>query len=279
MSLVVFKELPQGSQEWLDARLGLVTASTVGALLEVRPPSALAYSCPTCSSAPNEDCTSIAKGGEGKTVKNPHGPRAALAAANPDRLPDVIAPADNDTSRALTAQLVTERLLGWSDPTFTSADMERGHQVEPIARDYYAEHVKVPVDEVGFMVRTLPSGSRVGFSPDGLIGDDGGCIEVKAPRAKKHLLTVLSGEVPAQHLPQIHCGLFVSGREHMDFVSYYGGLKPFIKRVYRDANWDAAITAAVDNFERNADQMVAHYEAATADLAPTERVVDPMEIF
>lgn len=277
MSLIVHDQMEQGSDAWLDARLGLVTASTIGALLTINPPSALDYDCPTCHSAPAEDCTSMAKGGEGKTVKTVHGPRATIAAENPDRLPDRITVADNDTSHSFTAQLVSERLCGWSDPIYVNRDMERGNQVEPIARDYYAEHTKANVEEVGFLVRTLPSGSRVGWSPDGLIDGLAG-IEIKGPSARNHLMTILSGEVPKKHLSQIHCGLFVSDREWVDFCSFYGGLKPFIKRVYRDANWDAAITAAVDNFERTADQMVAHYEAATADLAPTERLLADMEM-
>ena len=60
------------------------------------------------------------------------------------------------------------------------------------------------------MVRTEP-GWKLGYSPDGLVGDDG-LIEVKSRRAKKQLQTILSGQVPAENMPQLQAGLLVSGR-------------------------------------------------------------------
>lgn len=277
MTLTEYPELEQGSPEWLAARLGIVTASVVGQLITRKPPSALDYACPQCSADPGEQCWSVAKK-QPTPIKVPHQPRSTKAAENPDRLPERLVVADNDTSHNLTATLVAERITGWSDPTWVSADMQRGHDVEPIARDWYSEHFARDVSELGFMVKTFDSGARLGWSPDGLITSGGG-IEVKAPRAKKHLLTILSGEVPPEHMAQCQAGLLVSGREWMDFCSYYGGMKPFIKRVHVDATWFAAITAAVENFEIEAAEMRAKYETATAGMPSTERLLIDMEIF
>lgn len=179
--------------------------------------------------------------------------------------------ADNDYSRALTAQLVAERITGWTEPTFMNDDMYRGIEDEPRARDKYSEHY-APATEVGFMVRD-DWGFRIGYSPDGLVGSDG-LIEVKSRRMKKHLTTILSDTVPPENMAQLQCGLLVSGREWIDYVSYSGGMPMYVKRVYPDAKWFAAIEEAVTTFEANAARMVADYETATKGLALTERVLE-----
>ena len=226
MTLTEYPDLVQGSDEWLEARRGLVTASVVGKLITAR------------------------------TVK----------------------PASNDDSRALTALLVAERITGHVDPVYVNDDMMRGHEVEPIARARYAEHYGVEVRESGFLVLDHGGlGWRLGYSPDGLVGDDG-LIEVKAPRAKTHLRTILSGEVPAFHMPQIQAGLLVSGRDWCDFISYCGGMPMFTKRVSIDPRWFNAIEEAVEQFEQTAADMVAEYERATEGLPKTERLDYDAEI-
>lgn len=232
MTLHIYEELEQGTPEWLEARLGLVTASVMGKLVTA------------------------------KTLK----------------------PANNDESRGLTAQLVAERITGWSDPSYFNQDMQRGHDIEPIARDWYSQRGGVQVDEIGFMVREIDldftrdvGQIRIGYSPDGLIGDDG-LLEVKAPRAKTHLLTHLAGDVPAYHMAQLQTGLLVSGRAWVDFVSYYAGLSPFVKRVHRDDRWADAITEAVERFELTADAMQSDFASATADIPTTERLLIDMEM-
>lgn len=180
--------------------------------------------------------------------------------------------ASNDTSRAATAQLVAERISGWTDPTHMNDDMWRGVLHEPIARERYAEHNGVTVETVGFLIRD-DWGFQIGASPDGLVGDDGG-LEIKCPRAKAHIATILADEVPAHHVAQIQTSLLVSGREWWDLVSFCAGLPMWTKRVYPDPDWHAAIVAAVAQFETTAAEMVAAYRAATDGLPPTERIID-----
>lgn len=183
-------------------------------------------------------------------------------------------PASNDTSRRLTLALVAERITGETEHVFMNDDMLRGHLEEPIARDMYAEHFAQGeiVSETGFMVRD-DWGFRLGYSPDGLVGDDG-LIEVKAPRAKGHIATILSGAVPDRHMAQIQAGLLVSGREWLDFISYYGGLPPFVKRVHADPKWHDSIVDAVAAFEQNAVEMTDRYLAATDGMPATERRIE-----
>ena len=178
-------------------------------------------------------------------------------------------PAANETSRGLTALLVAERITCHTDPTYLSDDMIRGIEDEPRAREKYTEH-HAPVRETGFMVRD-DWGYQIGYSPDGLVGDDG-LIEIKSRRQKVHLATILADEVPAENLAQLQCGLLVSGRDWIDYVSYCGGMPLYVKRVYPDPRWVEAIVAAVEQFEKTAEQMASDYLELVDGLPTTERI-------
>ena len=180
--------------------------------------------------------------------------------------------ANNDTSRTTTAQLVAERITGWTDPVYVSDDMLRGHDDEPRAVAAYEAHTGSSVETVGFMVRD-DWGFQIGYSPDGLVGDDG-LIEVKSRRAKKQLQTILEDDVPAENMAQLQCGLLVSGRAWIDYVSFCGGMPLYVKRVLPDPKWFEAVEQAVEDFETSAALMVADYRAAIAGLPTTERVTE-----
>lgn len=219
MTLTIHPELVQGSDEWLEQRCGMVTASVVGKLIT----------------------------------------------------PKTVQPADNPESRGLTNQLVAERITGWVDPMYVSDDMLRGIDDEPRARAKYAEHY-APVKQVGFMTEDW-WGFEIGYSPDGLVGDDG-LIEIKSRRAKAQLATILADEVPVECMAQLQCGLLVSGRQWIDYVSYSGGMPLYLKRVLPDQKWFDAIIAAVTGFERKATEMVERYRQLTTNLHPTERTTE-----
>ena len=217
MTLHIYEDLEQGTDEWLAARCGIATASVVGQLITP------------------------------KTVK----------------------PAANDTSRALVMTLVAERITGYVEPIQPNRDMERGTLSEPFARDIYAEHYE-PVTELGFMVRDFGT-YRIGYSPDGLVGDDG-LIEIKSPRQKKHLSTILDNAVPLEYMAQCQAGLLVSGRKWLDFISYNGGMPLWKTRVLPDERWQNAILEAVSGLEDAAAKMIETYHHATAGLPATERI-------
>jgi hypothetical protein len=186
--------------------------------------------------------------------------------------PKTLKIAANDKSRGIVAQLVAERITGYTDPTYVGDDMLRGIDDELRAREKYAEVYQRPVREVGFLLRKEDTW-QLGYSPDGLIGDDG-LIEVKSRRAKLHLSTILAGEVPAEYMAQCQAGLLVSGREWLDFISYSGGMPMWHKRVRPDPAWQDAIVAAVEQFEETAVEMVAEYAVLTDGLPATERTTE-----
>ena len=268
MALQIFPELDQGTEEWHDQRRGLVTASVVGKLLTVGSPGALEYACPDCDAPALSPCISRSRKVP-TPIKTLHDARISFAAEASKDAPPVIELASNDTSRALTQTLIAERITGWTEGTPMSSDMWRGVEHEPYARDIYSAHFH-QAEEVGFMLRE-EEGWTLGYSPDGLVGTDG-LIEIKCPRAKTHLNTILTDEVPGYYMPQLQAGLLVSGRDWIDFVSFVAGMPLFRKRVEPDPDWFAAITAACIAFEVTAARTVADYRKRVADMPKTERL-------
>ena len=183
--------------------------------------------------------------------------------------------ADNESSRGVVLTLAAERITGYVDPTYCGSSMERGHEDEPYARDTYSEHV-APGDQAGFMVRDFGD-DQIGYSPDGLVSVDGQ-IEVKSRLQKIHLRAILEDRVPAENMAQLQCGLLVSGRDWCDYVSFCGGMPLYVKRVYPDPIWHAAILAAVETFEANVADILARYHEVVAGLPATERVNRDAEI-
>ena len=179
-------------------------------------------------------------------------------------------PANNDTSRALLYQLLAERILGESDSDgFYGADMQRGHLLEPYARNLYAEH-RAPVTECGFVSLTTSRGI-LGYSPDGLVGDEG-LIEIKCPRPKTHLKSLLTGEIPAEYVPQVQTGLAVTGRAWCDYISYAPGLPLFVQRCQPAPAVIAAIFAAHEAAEQQLTALMQDFEAAAEKFPAAEHM-------
>jgi len=191
--------------------------------------------------------------------------------------PSTVKPASNDKSRALVWELIAQRITGFIYPTFTNDDMARGNLAEIVARDWYSVEC-APGTQMGFMRLDAEWGS-LGFSPDGLVGAEG-FIEVKSPRHKSHLQTVVNAAMPIDYMPQIQGGLLASGRAWCDFISWPGGMAPYVQRITPDPQWQDAIKDAVHHYETEAAKKLAIYNARTAGV-PVPALIDaytPMEL-
>jgi putative phage-type endonuclease len=155
-----YKEIQQGTEEWLKARLGCLTASRA-----------------------NDACA------------------AETTAAYQNYL----------------WQLVAERETGQAEESYSNADMQRGTDMEPIARAAYEAHTGTFVETTGFWLH--PEIPYFGSSPDGLVGDEG-LIEIKCPRTSTHLRYLSEGKVPTKYKRQMMCQLLCTGRKWVDFVSF-----------------------------------------------------------
>ena len=73
-------------------------------------------------------------------------------------------------------------------------------------------------------------------------------------------------------MPQLQAGLLVSGRAWVDYVSFCAGMPLFVRRVYPDPAWFEVITAACQQYEKTAAEMVAAYTEKTKNMPATERI-------
>lgn len=142
-------------------------------------------------------------------------------------------------------QLAAERVTGVKEETYQNGAMQRGIEMEAEARAMYSIVTGNEVEEVGVC---YPDENRLyGASPDGLIGGDG-CLEIKCPSSAVHVSYLLEGAIPTDYFQQTQGQLLVTGREWVDFVSYYPGLKALIVRAKPDKKFIEALKAELKNF-------------------------------
>jgi predicted phage-related endonuclease len=173
-------------------------------------------------------------------------------------------------------ELLAQRISGHVEPYFESYDMERGHSDEFTARELYKDNIE-DVAECGFITND-DFGFTLGYSPDGLVGDDG-LIECKSRRQKYQVQTltecVPTQIIPSEYMMQIQTGLMVSGRKWCDFLSYSGGLVMPVIRVFPDSKIQGVIIEACAAFEEKIAELMVAYEGiftSGARLIATERV-------
>ena len=164
MTITYHPAMIQGSEEWIAARCGMLTASEMGRIIT----------------------------------------------------PSTLKPARNDKASSHLYELLAQRITGHVEPHYISDDMLRGQEDEIVARQLYAEHF-APVQDCGFVTNN-EWGFTLGYSPDGLVGDDG-LIECKSRRQKFQVETIISAEVPQEYRIQIQTALLVTDRQWCDFVS------------------------------------------------------------
>lgn len=131
--------------------------------------------------------------------------------------------------------------------------MEQGFILEHEAIPWFEFAHDVAVERVGFC--TTDDG-RVGCSPDGLIGEDGG-IEMKCPLPHTHLKYLLAGTLPADYAAQVHGSMYVTGRPWWMFVSYSRKFPALVIKVERDEKIQAAIHEALTGFLKSFDTQMA----------------------
>lgn len=159
--MILFKEIEQGSPEWLRLRLGKVTGSCV---------------------------------------------KDVMKSDNLSLVDDII------------AQIVSETI----EETYTSAAMQRGNDLEPLARGEYEKVTGRKVEQVGFMLHE--EYDWLGVSPDGLIKIDGKYkkgIEIKCPNTATHVKYIRQNQLPNEYKYQVQSYFIVNeDLEEVDFISY-----------------------------------------------------------
>lgn len=169
-------------------------------------------------------------------------------------------PSKGKALNALGLTILAERLTGVQKETPTNFYMQWGIDNEPHAIAAYENETGFFVNGTGLIDH--PFIEMFGASPDGLVGENGQ-IEVKCPDTTTHLNTLLTKEVPEEHIPQITSQLACTRRDWCDFVSYDPRLEPelqiIIIRVFaKDLN--------IEGFERDVRAFNRAIEEAKASL-------------
>jgi len=180
--------------------------------------------------------------------------------------------ADNDKTRAHVYEVAAQRITDRTEDNYTSFDMMRGHMEEVLSRDLYAQHY-APVTECGFITNNS-LGFTVGYSPDGLVGEDG-IIEIKSAKAKIQVQRITDGVIPQEHYAQVQTGLWVTGRKWCDFISYSNGMKMMVVRVNADPDYHALIEQAAKAFEAKVSEVMMAY-AANSEPYHTADYIEPI---
>lgn len=140
-----------------------------------------------------------------------------------------------------------ELLVQWGLGLMEGEDsdfMERGRLFEEDAVAAYELETNCDVQRVGFITNDA---GTVGYSPDGLVGDDG-LVEFKVPAAKTHLAYLLNEGDVGPYMAQCQGGLWVAEREWIDWRSWHQSLPAAKVRMGRDEKFIAALSEAVGEF-------------------------------
>jgi YqaJ-like viral recombinase domain len=146
-------------------------------------------------------------------------------------------------------QKICEKSMGFALDTGSGFSMENGSILEHEALPWFEFAHDINAQRVGFC--TTDDG-RIGCSPDGLIGEDGG-IEIKCPRPDTHLRYLLQGGVPKDYLAQVHGSMLVTGRSWWNFLSYSRQFPALLVRVERDEAIIATMREALAGFLKQFD--------------------------
>jgi putative phage-type endonuclease len=128
----------------------------------------------------------------------------------------VLAKGQGKTRKSLMYRLAGEILAGVKTESYTNANMERGHQFEDEARQYYSFVTGHEVEQVSLIKADIPG---VHVSPDGLVGDDGG-VEIKVHLPHVYVELIDTGVIPTGYVRQCQHFLYVSRRKWIDFIGY-----------------------------------------------------------
>lgn len=147
---------------------------------------------------------------------------------------DLMAGLDTATYKGLINNVVGEILSETTDETYSNAIMERGIELEPEAALFYSEIKEIEIKEIGFVTNHDIHSEYIGVSPDRVLPEVNGILEIKCPLMKTHVDYLTKGKLPNEYKWQVQGQLLITGAKYCDFMSYYPGIKPFILTVYPD---------------------------------------------
>ena len=122
----------------------------------------------------------------------------------------------------------------WEGNAYT----ERGHEIEAEARSWLAFERDIEITDVGFCTDNK---NQYGASPDGLIEEDNGLVEIKC-LPKNHMKALLywhtKKKPPPDYLQQVHMQMFVTDSDYCLLTYYHPDLPKAVIRIEREYRFD-----------------------------------------
>lgn len=221
----------QGSEEWHEARAGVITASMfkiarsrVGGLDDRQ------QQYVTAILAGESESAAMTKAGYKATPKADAVKRAIAGEAVGE-----FSAAALDYAFRLAIERISRKPL---DEGFETWQMRRGHEFEPAARLEHEMQTGEVVEQVGFVVT---DDNLFGASADGFIRDDGGS-EYKCLVSPERLREIILNADISEFTDQVQGCMWVTGRNWWDFCVYCPALEPigkqfWYRRIQRDDNY------------------------------------------
>ena len=197
----------------------------------------------------------------------------------------------NELSETAESKLYEKALasLGYeTDAGITTAAMERGTELESVARELYKAETFNDIREVGFVdYESL----RAGCSPDGVIyhqaqiiddiewhKDESGelqmsigkprtlvftmsdqidkIIEIKCPAIKNYIRMAM-GKIPTQYVIQCQYNMLITGAKSCDFVVYHPDMALSVQEIKPDEQIQSDIKVVLEKLNARYDEILA----------------------
>lgn len=220
----------QGTQEWRNARAGVITASmvsTIRAKVGLLDEKQAAYVAAVKSGATEKQAMEIAG------YKAP--PKSTTVAK---ALKDLPIGDWSDTAKKYGFRLACERIAGMPlDEQFETYAMRRGKELEEGCRVEHEIEINELVELAGFITT---DDNHFGASADALVGKDGGA-EYKCFYDPSKLQSMILDDNWEETTDQSQTGIWIAGRNWWDMCLYVpalrcGNLHFSRKRLMRDDN-------------------------------------------
>lgn len=135
---------------------------------------------------------------------------------------------------------------------FKSSYFDRGHELEPLARDLYELETFNHVTNGGFT-----SWKMYGDSTDGMVGDNG-CIEIKSVIPNTHWKNIQRKGCDPAYKWQIQGHLLIGDKDWCDFVSYCPEFPEnkqlFVYRIEKDEEMQKKLIKRLSEFDTEVDK-------------------------
>lgn len=175
------------------------------------------------------------------------------------RVADVLAKTKSgySTSRKnYMMELLCQRLTGIREESFTSQAMQRGIDLEPIARSHYEAKHGVMVIESSFVFH--PMIKAFGASPDGFVGENG-LIEIKCPNTAQHVDFLTTKKPDGKYITQMQAQMACTNRAWCDFISFDDRLPEPHQiaevRIFRDEKFIGEMEQEIESFLQELDEI------------------------